>query len=233
MTRDDPGPRLAAWLAQQLPGVSELRIEGVGRVEFGHSAEMLELTIVWRRGEDEHRRDVVVRLRPPAPGLLEPYDMRRQFDILRALEATPVRAPRALWIEESGAVLGRPFYVMERVAGEVYERELPEHLKAAPERVAGLRDRGVWSVRRWVGCRGEVASAYGKPVRQHMGAPGCTCCLSGEDPAVPPGRAGVTYVSSWRKDPALEGRWTPAVLAAVSGFQARSWLAVPARWTAR
>jgi aminoglycoside phosphotransferase (APT) family kinase protein len=130
--------RLAAWLAEQLPQMSDLRIEGLGRVEFGHSAEMLELTIVGRLAGDEHRQPVVVRLRPPSPGLLEPYDMRRQYDILRALEPTAVRAPRALWIEESGEVLGRPFYVMERAEGQVYERELPPELKQAPERVARM-----------------------------------------------------------------------------------------------
>ena len=132
---------LEAWLAAQLPEVREVRIEGLGKVDFGHSAEMLELTIVGRTADGEHRQPVVVRLRPPSPGLLEPYDMRRQFDILRALEPTPVRAPRALWIEVSGEVLGRPFYVMERVAGQVYERVLPPELKQAPERVARMSAR--------------------------------------------------------------------------------------------
>ena len=60
--------------------------------------------------------------------LLEPYDLRRQFDILRALGPTPVRAPRALWFEPSGDVLGREFYVMERLGGTVYERSVPEDL---------------------------------------------------------------------------------------------------------
>jgi aminoglycoside phosphotransferase (APT) family kinase protein len=91
--------------------------------------------------DGEQRRDLVVRLRPPAPGLLEPYDLRRQFDVLRALEPTPVRAPRALWIEETGEVLGRPFYVMERSPGRVHERDLPPELRAAPDRVAAMSER--------------------------------------------------------------------------------------------
>ena len=141
MSADDARRSLTVWLAEQLPDVSDLRVEGLGRVEFGHSAEMLELTIVGRTADGEHRQGVVVRLRPPSPGLLEPYDMRRQFDILRALEPTPVRAPRALWIEESGKVFGHPFYVMERVEGHVYERALPPELKQAPERVARMSAR--------------------------------------------------------------------------------------------
>jgi aminoglycoside phosphotransferase (APT) family kinase protein len=96
---------------------------------------MLLLTVAWRAGGRKERRDVVVRIRPPEPGLLEPYDLRRQFDILRAVETTPVRAPRALWIDETGDVLGRPFYVMERLDGAVYEREIPVELEDAPDRI--------------------------------------------------------------------------------------------------
>jgi aminoglycoside phosphotransferase (APT) family kinase protein len=118
--------KLAAWLRTQLPD-DELRIEGLDRVEFGHSAEMMVLTIV----ASTDRRDIVLRLRPRPPALLEPYDLKRQFGILRALEATSVRAPRALWLEESGDVLGRPFFVMECVAGDVYEMEAPQN--ATPE----------------------------------------------------------------------------------------------------
>lgn len=127
MTQSEAVPdRLAAWLSTRIPDADEVRIEGLDRVEFGHSAEMMVLTVVTVRGGTEGRQDVVLRLRPPPPALLEPYDLKRQFDILRALEHTPVRVPRALWIEESGEVLGREFFMMERVAGDVYEMETPD-----------------------------------------------------------------------------------------------------------
>ncbi len=127
--------RLTAWFQEQLTEAEAVRIEGLSHVTFGHSAEMLLLTVTWRASGHVEQQDVVVRIRPPAPGLLEPYDLRRQFDILRALESTPVRAPRALWIDESGVVFGRPFYVMERLEGTVYEREIPVELADAPERI--------------------------------------------------------------------------------------------------
>jgi aminoglycoside phosphotransferase (APT) family kinase protein len=132
---------LTAWLREQLPEGADVQIEGLNQVEFGHSAETLLFTAVWSQDGTPHRRDVVLRLRPPSPGLLEPYDLRRQFDVLRALEHTPVRAPRALWIEETGDVLGRPFFVMERLDGEVYEREIPPHLKDSPDRIARMSER--------------------------------------------------------------------------------------------
>jgi aminoglycoside phosphotransferase (APT) family kinase protein len=114
--------RLTGWLRTQLPGADKIGIEGLDRVNFGHSAEMMVFTIT----TPDSRQDVVLRLRPEPPALLEPYDLKRQFTILRALEHTAVRVPRALWLEDTGDVLGRPFFVMERVAGDVYEMETPD-----------------------------------------------------------------------------------------------------------
>jgi aminoglycoside phosphotransferase (APT) family kinase protein len=125
MTLDaNANERLTAWLRNQLPDAEEVYIEGLDRVDFGHSAEMMTLSIE-RHGAQHTRQDVVLRLRPKPPALLEPYDLTRQFTILRALEDTAVRVPRALWLEETGDVLGRPFLVMERAAGDVYEMESP------------------------------------------------------------------------------------------------------------
>jgi aminoglycoside phosphotransferase (APT) family kinase protein len=123
---DEVRDRLTGWLRTQLPDADGLRVEGLDRVEFGHSAEMMVLTIASGHGGDEDRRDVVVRLRPRPPALLEPYDLAKQFTVLRALESSPVRVPRALWLEDSGDVLGRPFFVMERMPGTVYEMEAPQ-----------------------------------------------------------------------------------------------------------
>jgi aminoglycoside phosphotransferase (APT) family kinase protein len=112
--------QLTAWLRDRVG--DEVRIEGLESVEFGHSAEMFALTMVTAAG----RRDVVLRLRPTPPALLEPYDLARQFRVLTALAPTEVRVPPVLWHEPTGDVLGRPFFVMDRVAGEVYELQAPD-----------------------------------------------------------------------------------------------------------
>jgi len=128
--------RLASWFANQLPEAENVHVEGLARSDMGHSAETLLLTLAWGAGGSQLRQEVVLRMRPPTPGLLEPYDLGRQFEILRALGPTAVRAPRALWFEPSGAVLGREFYVMERLGGTVYdERSIPAELTTDPARV--------------------------------------------------------------------------------------------------
>lgn len=127
--------RLTTWVASQLPAAHGILVEGLGRAEMGHSAETLYFTISWGDAAGTHREEVVLRIRPPDPGLLEPYDLKRQFEVLRGLEATPVRAPRPLWFEPTGEVLGREFYVMERLQGDVYEQEVPDELADDPVRV--------------------------------------------------------------------------------------------------
>jgi len=129
---DEVRDRLTGWLQTQLPDTGDLRVEGLDRVEFGHSAEMMVLTIA----TVTDKRDVVVRLRPTPPALLEPYDLAKQFTVLRALEHTDVRVPRALWLEDTGEVLGRPFFAMERVPGTVYELEAPSEPEVS---AAGVR----------------------------------------------------------------------------------------------
>lgn len=130
--------RLARWFARQLPNARAVSIEGVDQVSFGHSAETLLLTLRWDEGPRGHDLDVVLRVRPPSPGLLEPYDLKRQFQILRGLEKTPVPSPGALWHEDSGQILGREFYVMERLGGEVFEMDVPAELRGAPDRLAAM-----------------------------------------------------------------------------------------------
>ncbi|PRC54633.1 phosphotransferase family protein, partial [Mycobacterium sp. ITM-2017-0098] len=73
--------RLAHWLRRHIQDADQVRIEGLDRVTFGHSAEMMLMTVVTTRDDRECSRDVVVRMRPKPPALLEPYDLDRQFTI--------------------------------------------------------------------------------------------------------------------------------------------------------
>ena len=51
-------------------------------------------------------------------GILAPYDVERQFRVMRALSRTAVPVPAVLWFERSDEVFGAPFFFMERVAGD-------------------------------------------------------------------------------------------------------------------
>jgi aminoglycoside phosphotransferase (APT) family kinase protein len=71
------------------------------------------------------RRSVVVRRPPPPPLPPGAHDVVREARIQRALQDTGVPVPRILAIEETGEVLGQPFYVMSRLDGIVVTDTAP------------------------------------------------------------------------------------------------------------
>jgi aminoglycoside phosphotransferase (APT) family kinase protein len=63
---------------------------------------------------------LVLRKKPTGPILKGAHAIEREYRVLRALESTGVPVPRTLWLEEDPAILGTPFYVMERLEGRVF-----------------------------------------------------------------------------------------------------------------
>ncbi len=82
---------------------------------------------------------VVVRRPPRGPLPPSAHDVLREARLLRALEPTPVRVPRVLAVAEDPAVIGAPFYVMERIDGAVMTSEIPAALDN-PEQRAMIAD---------------------------------------------------------------------------------------------
>jgi len=78
--------------------------------------------------------EIVLR-RPPRPPLPpSAHDVLREARLLRALERTQARVPRVLSVGEDETVIGCPFYVMERVEGEVIVSETPAALDTPEQR---------------------------------------------------------------------------------------------------
>ena len=83
-----------------------------------------------------------VVLRRPPRGPLPPsaHDVLREARLLRALEQTPVRVPRVLAVCPDTEVIGAPFYVMERMEGDVITDSMPAHLDD-PDQRARIADQ--------------------------------------------------------------------------------------------
>jgi aminoglycoside phosphotransferase (APT) family kinase protein len=77
-----------------------------------------------------------VVLRRPPRGPLPPsaHDVLREARLLSALEATPVRVPKVLTVCDDALVIGAPFYVMERIEGEVITDSVPLELDEPAQR---------------------------------------------------------------------------------------------------
>ncbi len=72
-------------------------------------------------GSPGRRLELIVRW-DPEYGLVEPYDMGRQFRVMDALQSSTVPVPKTYWLEEDVSVLGRPFYVVGKVDAEIGDR---------------------------------------------------------------------------------------------------------------
>jgi aminoglycoside phosphotransferase (APT) family kinase protein len=132
-TTRDPGETtelLQAWLAGILDPGSRPAITGVTSPESnGMSSETVLFTATWDGGQggDVERR-LVARIEPPATAypVFTSYDLGMQYAVMRLVgEHTQVPVPRTLWYEADPAVLGGPFFVMERVDGLVPPDVLP------------------------------------------------------------------------------------------------------------
>jgi aminoglycoside phosphotransferase (APT) family kinase protein len=109
---------LAAFLDENNLGAGEIRAQPIGD---GHS----NVTYLIDRPDGS---EMVLR-RPPRPPLPpSAHDVLREARLLRALEHTSARVPRVLAVCEPEEVIGCPFYVMERVRGDVITWQTPEPL---------------------------------------------------------------------------------------------------------
>jgi aminoglycoside phosphotransferase (APT) family kinase protein len=78
--------------------------------------------------------DVVLRRPPRGPLPPSAHDVLREARLLRALEGTAVRSPKGLAVCEDPTVIGAPFYVMEKIDGDVITTKIPEPLDHVEQR---------------------------------------------------------------------------------------------------
>jgi len=114
---------LEAYLDEHGLGSGAVEAEPVGE---GHS----NITYVIRRDGGEW-----VLRRPPRPPLPpSAHDVLREARLLTAVADADVRTPRVLLTCADPAVIGAPFYVMEKIEGEVVTTEVPEALDTPAQR---------------------------------------------------------------------------------------------------
>jgi aminoglycoside phosphotransferase (APT) family kinase protein len=113
---------LAVFLDERGLGEGDLEVEPVGE---GHS----NVTYLIRRGGWE----AVIRRPPRGPLPPSAHDVLREARVLRAT-AGRARVPRVLATCEDEAVIGAPFYVMEKVEGHVVTNAVPPELDTTEDR---------------------------------------------------------------------------------------------------
>ena len=115
--------RLQDWLASQLapdakPSISKLDVPS----GTGMSSETFLFDAHWNEDGEERGGSYVARMSPDMDDcpVFPEYDLSLQVNCLRLVAArSDVPVPAVAWYEPDASVLESPFYVMERVDGEV------------------------------------------------------------------------------------------------------------------
>ncbi|MFN7951387.1 MAG: phosphotransferase family protein [bacterium] len=122
--------KLEAYLRTALPELGgALTIE---QFPGGHS----NLTYALRIGE----RELVLRRPPFGPEIKTAHDMGREYRILSGLIREYPKVPRPLLYCEDRAVMGAPFYVMERVRGVILRNRTAGDLAIAPDQARRMSE---------------------------------------------------------------------------------------------
>lgn len=118
---DELAGALGQWLAARMPQASAVRITDLAYPRgAGQSHETVLFEAHWREQGEERQQGCVVRIKPGGFTVFPDDLFVQQYRVMKALaESGEVRVARPLWFEEDPALLGNPFFVMERKTGRV------------------------------------------------------------------------------------------------------------------
>jgi aminoglycoside phosphotransferase (APT) family kinase protein len=111
--------RLSAWFGERLHA-DEVEIDDLVHHADGFSWQTYTMSVRWLdQSGNKISRGYALR-REPDDGVLAPYDIRAQYALHRQLVGrVGIPMPALFWLELDPAVLGMPFYAMERIEGTV------------------------------------------------------------------------------------------------------------------
>jgi aminoglycoside phosphotransferase (APT) family kinase protein len=120
---------MSRWLSTVMPGgtAPDVTVES-GIDSNGMSSETIVLTGRWTEAGQPVEQKWVARVAPSAADVpvFPTYRLDHQFDVIRMVgELTDVPVPRVRWIDDTGSVLGTPFFLMDHVDGIVPPDVMP------------------------------------------------------------------------------------------------------------
>jgi len=118
---DDLAATLASWLGARMPDARDIRITNLSYpLGAGMSHETILFDAAWREGTAERAQGMVVRIKPMRNTVYHDDLFDQQYRLIQLLhEHGAVKVARPLWFEADAAILGAPFFVMDKIAGRV------------------------------------------------------------------------------------------------------------------
>jgi aminoglycoside phosphotransferase (APT) family kinase protein len=111
---------LARWLAE-VAGVADPVVEGVSiPASTGFSNETILFDATWGTGDQRRGRSLVARIAPSGYQVFPDETFLQQHTVMRALaERSDVPMAGMHWLETDPSWFGRPFWLMDRVEGDI------------------------------------------------------------------------------------------------------------------
>lgn len=119
---DETRAVVTAWLAGRLEGARDVRVTDLVIPQAtGFSNETFLFDAAWSDGEGDHEERFVLRAQPAVYALFPFIDViEQQYLTMKLLgEHSDVPVARVRWAETDRSILGQPFFVMDRIDGEV------------------------------------------------------------------------------------------------------------------
>jgi aminoglycoside phosphotransferase (APT) family kinase protein len=127
--------QLQAYYRERLPGMAAARITGVEPLTEGWESIIYAFELAAGPGEGSPAQGLILRL---YPGSDASFKSKREFEGMQVLHRLGYPVPQVFHLEREYSPFGRPFVIMERIAGEMLWRVLD---RAAPERANALITR--------------------------------------------------------------------------------------------
>ena len=126
--------RLAAalgdWLATHRPGARDIAVTHLRNPSQGYSNETWLCDASWQEdGGPRRNLPLVLRVQTTAVGTFPDCDLGKQYRCMTALQDRDIPVPRLFGFEPDAEPLGAPFFLMERVDGDVPNENPLYHLE--------------------------------------------------------------------------------------------------------
>ena len=125
--------KLTPYLQGHIPGISN----GCTLKQF--PGGFSNLTFEVRCGD----RPMILRMPPKGANIRSAHDMGREFRVLRLLRPVFPKVPAVIHYCEDTEVIGRPFYLMEKLEGVILRNRVPEGLDLGPARMRAISEAAV------------------------------------------------------------------------------------------
>jgi len=113
--------RLEAWFRDKLPSAEHLSVSQLEKAAGGYGSEIHFFDLGWHEQGLDKSQAVVIREEPKTFRVFHEYQTAREFTTMKALQDSDVPVPKMHWLETDESVLGAPFYIMQRVDGEIID----------------------------------------------------------------------------------------------------------------